>query len=69
MSNVQWKPIEEAPVSRKMIVVKAINTENSPSTFPYTTDPYCVWQEQKGHFVRWPHDFAPTHYCELPEHN
>ena len=32
----------------------------------YTTDPYCVWRNEDGTFERWPHDFQPTHFYELP---
>lgn len=64
---MQWKSIKEAPVSRKMIVVKAIGVKPHPAaTFLYDTDPYCVWQDAEGVFERWPHDFPPTHFCELP---
>ena len=66
-----WQPIEDLPAkfktSREMFVVKAIkvNFENVKS---YTSDPYCVWYDKhNGNFLRWPHPFKPTHFCELPE--
>lgn len=64
-----WKKIENLPEkytnSHKMFVVKGIDIPRT-GWFKYTTDPYCVWYE-KGKFVRWPHKFPPTHYCDLPE--
>lgn len=61
-----WLPIEDAPVGREMFVVKAIDVTGF-SSGKYTSDPYCVWQEKKGEFVRWPHPFAPTHFMKLPK--
>ena len=70
---MNWQPIETAPQERKpfsMFVVIAIQTtEASPSGVPYTSDPYCVWRERDGSFVRWPHPFPPTHWCNLPSYN
>ncbi len=63
---MNWRPISEAPKNtKKMFVVKAVNVYHF-GTRPYTSDPYCVWAEN-GVFVRWPHEFSPTHFCELPE--
>lgn len=62
----EWHPIETAPSSRRvMFVVRAFNAELKPGTL-YTSDPYCVWSEN-GKFVRWPHEFEPTHWTPLPE--
>lgn len=65
-----WLPIETAPNGRGMFVVQAFNVETGLSTpgggRRYTTDPWCVWK-CKGEFVRWPHDFPPTHWTSLPE--
>jgi hypothetical protein len=61
----EWKPISEATVGRAMFVVRAFNV--SLGGRPYTSDPYCVWQDTPGVFVRWPHHFAPTHWMPLPQ--
>lgn len=34
--------------------------------FKYTTDPWAVWADE-GSFVRWPHNFKPTHWMPLPQ--
>ncbi len=61
-----WLPIETAPVGKQMFVVRAFNAPMRGGG-TYTTDPYCVWQEQKGRFQRWPHGaMPPTHYMLLP---
>ena len=63
-----WKDISTAPVGLTMFVVKAFNADiGGGSNAPYTSDPWCVWQPDEGQFCRWPHDFSPTHWCELPE--
>lgn len=54
-----WEPIEEAPVGKTMFVAISIRDE-------YVSDPWCVWQDKKGYFVRWPHKFSPTHWMPLP---
>lgn len=67
--GMNWQPIEAYPKNdRKMRVVKAFAMPYGPShaELTYNTDPYCVWY-QDGVFVRWPHSFPPTHYCEVPE--
>lgn len=65
-----WLPIETAPDDRRMFVVQAFNVETGLHTPSggrrYTTDPWCVWK-CRGEFVRWPHDFPPTHWTPLPE--
>lgn len=58
---MEWQPIETAPDGKKMFVVIS-------ATDMYITDPYCVWKDSRGLFVRWPHKFKPTHWAELPEH-
>lgn len=67
---MEWQPIETAPKdSKEMFVVQAFNVDTRlhlPSGYPrYTTDPWCVWYS-RGEFVRWPHDFPPTHWARLP---
>lgn len=64
-----WQPIETAPAnSLEMFVVKAFNVCNEfTGNRPYTTDPYCVWCDSEGVFVRWPYKFTPTHWAPLPE--
>jgi len=67
---MNWQPIETAPVGRKMFVVCAFNAvvdRMSPHRRLYTSDPYCVWQDSRGMFSRWPHHFSPTHWMPLPE--
>ena len=60
-----WHPIETAPKdTKKMFVVKACNIKHH-GICNYTSDPYCVWYEN-GAFVRWPHEFQPTHWFDLP---
>lgn len=71
----QWQPIETLPVkqmleSREMFVVRGFNVEGV-ATGPYTTDAYTVWLEYQDcgcchRFVRWKHNFAPTHWMPLP---
>jgi hypothetical protein len=64
-----WQPIDTAPKSRKpfeMFAVIAMNVKPLLSSAPYTSDPYCVWRDVDGSFARWPHPFAPTHWCPLP---
>ena len=62
-----WRPISEAPKNtKKMFVVRASNVFVGSGRTKYTTDPYCVWTED-GEFVRWPHNFPPTEFMELPE--
>lgn len=62
-----WLPIETAPVGRKMFVVIGVTSGNGfTGGRPYTTDPYCVWQPEKGEFSRWPHNWPPTHWQPLP---
>ena len=64
----EWQAIETAPKGRRMFVVQAFSVCNGfTGGKPYTTDPYCVWQEDNGAFARWPHNFQPTHWAELPE--
>lgn len=58
-----WQPIETAPKGKAMYVVIGVWPE-----YPrYTTDPYCVWWDEKEGFVRWPHDRQPTHWMPLPD--
>lgn len=63
-----WNKIDSAPTSsRKMFVVIAKDVVPfKGSTTKYTSDPYCVWFDN-GKFVRWPHEFQPTHWALLPE--
>lgn len=65
----EWLPIESAPKNRKrMFVVRAIDQLTGlVGGHRYTSDPYCVWSEN-GKFIRWPHDFPPTHWTDLPDH-
>lgn len=59
-----WHPIETAPRhTKQMFVVQAFDV--LVRGHKYTTDPYCVWAE-KAEFVRWPHQFDPTHWMPLP---
>ena len=63
-----WQPIETAPTKgREMFVVRGFNVRNGfTGGNPYTTDPWCVWPDENGGFVRWPHHFPPTHWMPLP---
>ncbi|MND47899.1 hypothetical protein D3C80_388050 [compost metagenome] len=64
-----WKPMSELPEiygrTNKMFVVKAFRVHVGGAI--YTSDPYCVWITLGGKMPRWPHEFEPTHFCELPE--
>ena len=62
---MNWQPIDQAPQNTKeMFVVIALGVSFS-NVSNYTSDPYCVWS-QDGKFMRWPHEFSPTHFCTLP---
>lgn len=66
-----WKKIENIPyqliTGNKMIVVKAINIKpHEGFNGLYTSDPYCVWIQRDGTLARWPHEYKPTHYMEIP---
>lgn len=61
-----WVNLEdETPSEREHVVFKAFNVEYQKGKF-YTTDPYCGWINEIGEFVRWPHNFPPTHFYRLP---
>lgn len=61
-----WRPISTAPVGKQMFVARAFDVPVVLGRL-YTTDPYCVWQEEKGKFARWPHGaMQPTHWHALP---
>lgn len=61
----EWQPIETAPSEgRELFVVRAFNVRVGDVL--YTSDPWCVWRCRDGGFARWPHEFAPTHWCLLP---
>ena len=64
----RWLPIASLPTiyktTKRMFVVIGIDIPVG-SVKSYTSDPYCVWVDGNT-FARWPHDFAPTHFCELP---
>ena len=66
---MNWQPIETAPKNDKvMFIAIAVGVKVTPESVPYTTDPWCVWQDvNRGEFVRWPHRFRPTHWMPLPE--
>ena len=64
---MSWLPIDTAPQdSRVMFVVRAYNAEIGRGHL-YTSDPWCVWSDDFGRFMRWPHPFPPTHWMPLPE--
>lgn len=67
-----WLPISTAPKEPKpfnMFVVIALEVRVDSTGLPYTSDPWCVWVNKDGSFARWPHSFAPTHWCPLPEYH
>jgi hypothetical protein len=65
--GAEWMPIETAPVGREMFVARAVNVVHPfAGPHPYTSDPWCVWQDEPGKFARWPHRFPPTHWLALP---
>jgi hypothetical protein len=71
-----WMTIDklhEHVKGREMFVVRAfdVNVHGGSDGYTYITDPYCVWYEpatshRTDKFVRWPHNFPPTHFCLLP---
>jgi hypothetical protein len=62
----EWLPISQAPVGREMFMARAFDVEIGKGQ-RYTSDPYCVWQETAGTFVRWPHkSIPPTHFMHIP---
>lgn len=66
---MKYRPISQLPETykseKRMFVVIGIGVPMG-SNRNYTTDPYCVWLNEDGTFSRWPHDFEPTHFMELP---
>lgn len=86
MDKTGWTAFDQLPErlssSRKMFVVIGIGVDvsGSASSFPYTTDPWCVWvddaekwkdEKLEDHYraallARWPFSFLPTHFLELP---
>ena len=63
-----WKPIETVPKEiKQMFVVIAFDVKPFPhSNALYTSDPWCVFMGLNNEFIRWPHDFKPTHWIPLP---
>lgn len=59
----EWQPIESAPKGRRKVIALVSNA--GPNG--YVTDPWTGWVEEDGSFARWPHQFPPTHWLELPE--
>jgi hypothetical protein len=50
-----------------MIVVQAFSVPVQQGALRYTSDPYAVWWgDHSQEWVRWPHDFQPTHWMPLP---
>jgi len=65
MQNIRWNSINSAPQNTKeMFIVRAFNATQGLNR-SYTSDPVATWAVD-GEFPRWKHDFAPTHWCELP---
>lgn len=68
-----WENIEKLPEeyknSHRMFVVIGINVHPFDNDYTYTTDPVCVWYDEKeeNKFQRWVWNFLPTHFCELPK--
>ncbi len=66
-----WQEIEFLPElyssSKRMFVVKGVGLPLG-SAQNYNTDPYCVWKMTgDNHYARWPFEYPPTHFMELPE--
>jgi hypothetical protein len=66
-----WQEIEFLPElysgSKRMFVVKGVGLPLG-SANNYSTDPYCVWKMTgDNHYARWPFEYPPTHFMELPE--
>lgn len=70
MSYSKWLPLSELPaeygLTNRMLTVKGFNVDVGNGK-RYTTDPYCVWITKAGTMPRWPHDFEPTHFIEIPK--
>ena len=63
--NLDWKPIETAPVfpdMKSFVVIGYFPDRN------YWTDPWGVFRDADNNFVRWPHKDPPTYWLELPPH-
>lgn len=65
-----WQEIEFLPEdynnSKRMFVVKGVGLPLG-SLKNYDTDPYCVWKMSgEDHYARWPFEYPPTHFMEIP---
>lgn len=58
-----WQPIETAPVGRRKVILLISN--KGPKG--YVTDPWTGWIDAEGGVARWPHNFPPTHWMEIPQ--
>lgn len=67
MAKTDYLPIENAPIGKEMFVAIAIDISPTYGILSYTSDPYVVWQPERGEFKRWPHPYPPTHYYPLPD--
>ena len=68
--SARWQDIAALPanIGRKMFVAIGVTSGNGfTGGRAYTTDPFCVWREPDGGFARWPHNWGPTHFCDLPD--
>lgn len=64
MKTFQWMPIDTLPAGSFFVLLRANKRGDGIS---YITDPYCGWKNKDGRYVRWPHDFPPTHWMPIPE--
>jgi hypothetical protein len=63
----RWVSVKERlpEIGREMFVVRGFDVIPCEGCRPFTTDAYAVWLEGDK-FVRWPHNFPPTHWMLLP---
>ena len=62
---MKWIPINELDVKHaQMFTVIALDVSFG-NVKNYNSDPYCVWKEGDK-YIRWPHEFEPTHFVYLP---
>lgn len=68
--SMKWRPLSELPaeygLTKRMVLVKGFGIDLGNGKL-YDTDPYAVWITTAGTMPRWPHDFEPTHFIEIPK--
>lgn len=65
--NSAWKTIDSAPWGKMFIAIGKTDGNEYTGGRPYVTDPWIVWKDSHDGFARWSHEWAPTHWAEIPE--